>query len=61
MTCQPIAKTSLKPGDKTVLGTVTKTKLSPSKKTLVITVSRTDGSTFTDRVSAAGKMMVFTD
>jgi hypothetical protein len=61
MTCKPTAKTSLKPGQRTSLGTVTETKLSPSKKTIVITVERTDGTTFTDRLSAAGNMMVFAD
>lgn len=57
----PVAKTSLKPGDKTVLGTVTGTKVSPSGKTIVITVERADGSTFTDRLSAAGNIMTFSD
>jgi hypothetical protein len=61
MKATPVAKTSVKAGDKTVLGTVTETKLSPSGKTIVITVSKTDGTTFTDRLSAVGNMMIFTD
>jgi tricorn protease-like protein len=61
MKATPVAKTSLKAGDKTSLGVVTETKVSPSGKTIVITVKRTDGTTFTDRLSAAGNMMVFTD
>jgi hypothetical protein len=57
-----IAKTSLKPGHKTVLGIVTDTKLSPSGKTITITVrNERDGHLFTDRVSALGNMYVFTD
>ena len=61
MKAAPKPKTSLEKGDKTSLGTITETKLSPSGKTIVITVSRTDGTTFTDRLPAAGNMMVFTD
>lgn len=61
MKAAPVAKTSLKAGDKTVLGTVTGTKASPSGKTIVITVERTDGTTFTDRLTAAGNMMIFSD
>lgn len=56
-----IAKTDLKPGQRTSLGTVTETKLSPSKKTIVITVSKSDGTTFTDRLSAAGNIAVYTE
>jgi hypothetical protein len=53
--------TSLKSGDRTVLGTVVTTKLSPSCKTIVVTVRRTDGSTFTDRMSAKINVHVFTN
>jgi hypothetical protein len=60
MTCKFIPTTDLKTGHRTVLGTVTETKVSPSGKTMVITVSRADGSTFTDRISTAGKSAVFT-
>lgn len=61
MKATPVAKKSLKPGQRTSLGTVESTKLSPSGKTIVITVKRTDGTTFTDRMSAAGNIMVFTN
>jgi hypothetical protein len=60
MTATPKPKTSLKPGDRTVFGTVTETKLSPSGKTILITVREPDGRLFTDRLSAAGSMYVFT-
>jgi hypothetical protein len=56
-----IAKTSLKPGQRTSLGEVTNTKVSPSGKTIVITVKRADGTTFTDRLSAIGNIAVFTE
>ena len=56
-----IPKTDIRPGHRTVLGTVTKAELSPSGKTILITVRKEkDGSLFTDRVSAAGGMAVFT-
>ena len=56
-----IPKADIKPGHRTVLGIVTKVEPSPSGKTLLITVRREkDGSLFTDRVSAAGGMAVFT-
>jgi len=61
MSAKPVAKTDLKPGQLTSGGTVESTKLSPSRKTIVIVFSRPDGTTFTDRMSAAGSMMVFTD
>jgi len=61
MKATPVAKTDLKAGQLTSGGTVKSTKLSPSGKTIVIVFSRTDGSTFTDRMSSAGSMMVFTD
>jgi hypothetical protein len=57
----PVKKTDLKAGQRTVLGTVTETKLSPSRKTIVITVRTPAGDLFTDRVSAAGNIYVFTD
>jgi hypothetical protein len=57
-----IPKTSVKAGDKTVLGTVTEDpKISPSGKTMTITVKTHRGTDFTDRVSALGNMAVFTD
>lgn len=56
-----VPKKQVKPGDCTVLGIVTETELSPSGKTILITVrSEQDGSLFTDRVSATGNMVVFT-
>lgn len=60
--CTFIPKTDVKIGHVTVLGTVTEVKRSPSGKTLVITVRNpVDGHLFTDRVSAAGNMAVFTE
>ena len=56
-----IPKTEVRPGHRTVLGTVTEVKPSPSGKTLVITVRNGKGREFTDRVQAAGGMAVFTD
>jgi hypothetical protein len=57
-----IPKTSVKAGDKTVLGTVTEDpKISPSGKTMTITVKTHRGTDFTDRVTTVGKMAVFTD
>ena len=62
MKATPVKKTDLRAGQRTVLGIVTETKLSPSGKTMVITVrNENDGHLFTDRVSAAGNMYVFTD
>lgn len=60
MTSKPVAKSSLKIGDKTVLGTIASIKVSPSGKTMTITVAKDDGSTFTDRISTLGNMYVFT-
>lgn len=57
----PKAKTSLKKGDKTSLGTILDTKVSPSRKTMVITVKTHSGAEVTRRVSTAGNMYVFTD
>ena len=57
-----IPKTDIRPGHRTVLGTVTEIKPSPSGKTIVITVKNDrDGHLFTDRVSAAGGMAVLTE
>lgn len=60
MTSKPVAKSSLKIGDKTVLGTIASIKVSPSGETMTITVTKDDGSTFTDRISTLGNMYVFT-
>jgi hypothetical protein len=57
-----IPKTDIRPGHRTVLGTVTKVEPSTSGKTLVITVRNDeDGHLFTDRLKAAGGMAVFTE
>lgn len=53
-------KSSLKIGDKLILGTITGILRSESGKTMVLTVKNDAGREFTDRVSAAGSMMVFT-
>ena len=57
-----VPKAEIKPGDRTVLGIVTEVEPSPSGKTIVITVrSERDGTLFTDRLPAAGNMVVFDD
>ena len=57
-----IPKTDIRPGHRTVLGTVTEVKPSPSGKTILITVrDEKDGSLFTDRVQAGGGMAIFTE
>ena len=60
MKATQIAKTDLKPGHRTSLGTVTSIKISPSGKTMVITVrNERDGHEFTDRVSTVGDIFIF--
>lgn len=57
-----IPKTEVRPGHRTVLGTVTEVTPSPSGKTIAITVRKEkDGTLFTDRVQAAGGMAIFTE
>jgi hypothetical protein len=57
-----IDKTAVKVGDMTVLGVVTEQpKISPSGKTMMLTVKLHSGKDFTDRVSTAGKMAIFTE
>jgi hypothetical protein len=56
----PVAKSSLKIGDRTVLGPITAIEVSPSGKTMKITTETSTGP-FTDRVSAAGNMYLITD
>ena len=56
-----IPKTDIRPGHRTVLGTVTEVKPSPSGKTIMITVRNDKGREFTDRVQAGGGMAIFTE
>jgi hypothetical protein len=56
-----IPRTEVRKGHETVMGTVTKDpEVSPSGKTMTITFKTHAGREFTDRVSTAGKMAVFT-
>jgi len=59
MKATPKAKTSLKKGDKTSIGTILGIEVSPSRKTMKITVRGHSGAVITRRVSAAGNMYVF--
>jgi hypothetical protein len=59
MNAKPVAKTRLKVGDKTSLGTILGIEVSPSRKTMKITVRGHSGAKFTRRVSTAGNMYVF--
>lgn len=61
MKATPVARTSIKVGDRIVLGVVKSAELSPSGKTIKITVAKWSGNDFTDRISSAGNMYILTD